>query len=229
MIRSYRRDLDWLEWCLRSIERYCTGFRDVIVVVPQSCRDWLARRSLPVGVRAAFCADYRLDYLGQQVTKLHADRLTDAEYVCHVDSDCVFVRPTRSADLLVGGRPRVHMAAYEALDPHLPWREATERFLGQPVPYEFMRSPPYTFPRWLYPQLRAHALDNHGVNLTEYVLSQAPRGFSEFNALGAYAFWRHRDEFEWCDTLDPEPPCRVYWSWAGLDEATCREIEGLLS
>ncbi len=229
VIRSYQRDLDWLECCLRSIERYCTGFRDVVVVVPDRCRAWLERRSIPAGVRTALCPDYRVDYLGQQVTKLHADLLTDADHICHVDSDCIFTRPTSPADLFEDGRPRVRMAAYDDLDPHLPWQETTERFLGRPMPYEFMRRPPYTFPRWLYPALRDHAVKAHRMDVSEYVLAQPLRGFSEFNALAGYAYWRHRDSFEWCTDPDPDPPCRVYWSWGGLDLATSREIEALLA
>ena len=232
VIRSYRRDLDWLAYCLRSIDRFCSGFRHVVLVVPRSCGDWLSRRTLPLRDRTVLCADYAQDYLGQQVTKLHADCITDADYICHVDSDCVFVRPTKPGDLIADGRPQVRLAPYAALDRHMPWQAVTEEFLGRPVAYEFMRSPPYTFPRWLYPAVRQHAMERHGVALADYVLSRRPRGFSEFNALAAYAFWRHHDAFEWCNlTVDAvvEPACRVFWSWAGLDASTTRQIEELLA
>ncbi|MEU1817001.1 hypothetical protein ABZ543_17660 [Streptomyces roseifaciens] len=38
------------------------------------------------------CPDYAEDYLGQQVTKVLADRLTDADFIAHLDSDCVIRR-----------------------------------------------------------------------------------------------------------------------------------------
>jgi hypothetical protein len=232
LIRSYQRDFGWLAQCLRSIERFCEGFRDVVVVVPRSSHERLSRLRLPLDPRTLSCPDYRQDYLGQQVTKLHADLYTDADYVCHVDSDCVFRRLTRPEDLLADGRPRVNMAPYAVLDRYLPWRDATERFLGLPVAYEFMRTPPYTFPRWLYQSVRDHAIARHGRSVTQYVLAQEPRGFSEFNALAAYGFWRNRAAFDWCDVSQvatPEPSCRVYWSWAGLDPTTLGEIDALLA
>lgn len=228
-IRSYYRDFSWLAYCLEAISRHCRGFRKVVLVVPASSRerlDWLGLKA----DETLTCPDYRDDYLGQQVTKLHADLLTDADFICHIDSDCIFQRRTRPADLFQDGRPRVLMARYARLDRHVPWKALTERFLGWPVANEFMRTPPYTFPRWLYPALRQHAQAKHGMPLEQYIVSQPPRGFSEFNALSAYAFRRHREHFTWVDVhrqAPPKPVCRVYWSWAGIDAKTRGELEAL--
>ncbi len=230
MIRSYYRDLRWLELCLQSIRRHCSGFRRTIVVVPASSRARLDHAGLAGDVTLT-CPDVPDDYLGQQVTKLTADLLTDAGLICHVDSDCIFRRATTPRDLLVDGRPYVLLEPYDRLDPHVPWKLLTERFLGGRVEHEFMRSPPYTFPRWTYRALRAHALETLGTPLEEYVLAQPHRGFSEFNALGAYAYRFHRSEFTWIDPLvdrAPEPPCRVFWSRTGPTAEQLREIAELL-
>ena len=230
MVRSYYRDLRWLELCLRSIATHCRGFRRTILVVPASSRARLDHLGL-AGDLTVTCSDFADDYLGQQVTKLTADQLTDAELICHVDSDCVFRRPTTPADLLVGRRPYVLLEPYERLDPHVPWKALTERFLGGTVEHEFMRTPPYTFPRWIYAALRAHALETQGVPLEEYVVAQPHRGFSEFNALGSFAYRFHREEFMWIDPLvdePPEPPCRAFWSRTGPSAEQLREIAELL-
>src|ERR1700694_677382 len=92
-IRAYWKDLDWLELCLASRTRYCSGFHDVVVTIPRGSEPWLRRACLPRVARIEFCRDYRDDYLGQQSTKLHADTFTDADFICHVDADCIFVRP----------------------------------------------------------------------------------------------------------------------------------------
>ncbi len=199
-------------------------------MVPAASRerlDWLGLS----GDRTITCPDYADDYLGQQVTKLHADLLTDADYVCHVDSDCVFVRSTQPSDLFDRDIPRVTMVPYRTLDRQVPWRDITQRFIGAPIEYEYMRGPPYTFPVWLYPALREHTRALHGMTAERYVLSQPPRGFSEINALGAYAYVRHRDSFSWHDLSSasaPDPACHVYWSWGGIDSATQEELETLL-
>jgi Family of unknown function (DUF6492) len=233
-IRSYYKDLEWLELCVASIATYCRGFRAVVVVVPRSSRPWLERRrGLPATVRLEWCPDYRDDYLGQQVTKLYADTLTDADFVCHVDSDCIFCRPIAPDELVdEGGRPRMVTRPYARLDRHVPWRRPTEAFLGWTVDHHFMQRPPFTFPRWLYAEVRRHAVDTHGTDLDRYVLTRPPRGFSEFNVLGAFAHARYRDRFVWLeDSLaDLGPPvCCWYWSWGGLDGGVRGEIEAILS
>jgi hypothetical protein len=233
IIRSYYRDFGWLRQCLASIGRWCTGFRRTVVVLPGSSLDrWTHLDATPAGVEVIGCPDYPDDYLGQQISKLYADELTDADYLWHVDSDCVFRRRTSPGDLVRNGRPVQLMEPYAALGRYVPWRELTENFLGVDTPYEFMRQPPYVFPRWLYAEVRAFCLARHGVTLAEYVRAQPPRGFSEFNALSGYAWHFHPEAFSWVDlTTEPltDPCCRVFWSRAGLDAASRAEISRLLA
>jgi hypothetical protein len=231
LIRSYYKDFQWLRYALRSIRKYCRGFSRVIVVIPESSRrklDWMGL----AGDLTLTCGDYPDDYLGQQVTKLTADTLTEADFICHIDSDCVFCRPTGPEDLFEAGKPRVLMAPYARLDRHVPWKGLVEKLLRQQVDYEFMRMPPYTFPRWLYAEFRQHISSLHGRSLEHYILDQPPRGFSEFNALTAFAFSRYPAAFHWVD-VDAWPSsrqhCRVYWSWGGIDAAVRSELEALLA
>jgi hypothetical protein len=202
----------------------------VVVVSPRTGAP-AVRRALPEWARLEICPNYRDDYLGQQVSKLYADELTDADLISHVDSDVVFVRPTIPNDLLDAGRPRIIRRDVGRLGRHRPWLASTERFLGLPVAYDFMQQPPFTYPRWLYPRVRAHCLTRHGMSLERYVTNRPPRGFSEFNVLGAYAEAYHPTAFAWREaSMYQEPPfCRWYWSREGLDVARRRELDGLLA
>lgn len=231
-IRSYRKDLGWLELCLAAVAKFCRGFRAVVVVVPRASERWLRRLPpLAPNVRVEICPDYADDYLGQQLTKLQADHFTDADFVCHVDSDCIFTQPVSPDDLLDAGRPRIVMRSYASLDRHWPWQAPTEAFLGWKVTHDFMQRPPFVFPRWIYAEFRAHARSQHGMDLEQYILSRPPRAFSEFNALGAFAHARHTQSFSWelvGDERTADSTCRWYWSWGGLDDGTRTEIEALL-
>jgi hypothetical protein len=230
-IRSYWKDLEWLRFCLESAHRYCHGFRSVIVVVPRATEPWLKRAGLQPPGRIEFCQDYCDDYLGQQVSKLLADKFSDADFICHVDSDCVFCRPTAPENLIVDGKPRVLMQSNELLGRHRPWQKPTEAFLGCTVLDDFMRQPPFTYPRWLYECVRKHVSAVHHTDIESYIMRQPPRGFSEFNALGAYAWQYHHDDFSWVDTavtVPPLPHCRWYWSWGGINRATRQEIQDIL-
>jgi len=230
LIRSYHRDFRWLSYCLRSIALFCSGFRQIVLVVPQSSAGRLKQLDLR-GVVVAICGNYEVDYLGQQATKIKADLFSDADYICHVDSDWVFTRPCRPSDLHAGGRLTVGMTPYAALPPDIPWKQATERLLGHEVTHDFMRRQPYTFPRWLYPELRDDAERRHGQDIESYILRQPPLGFSEFNALGSFAYARHRAAFAWLDAGDaslPPPICKCYWSWGGLSEPIREDLERIL-
>ena len=229
-IRSYYRDFCWLTYCLRSIATFCTGFRRIVLVVPKSDAPRLTKLDLG-GVSVADCRNYEIDYLGQQVTKIKADLFSDADYICHVDSDWIFTRPCRPADLYVGGKLAIGMVAYTELPPTIPWKSATEKLLGHVVRHDFMRLQPYTFPRWLYPALRDDVERRHGQDVESYILRQSPLGFSEFNALGSFAYARHHDDFAWLDIGDrglTPPLCKCYWSWGGLSEPIRKEIEAIL-
>jgi len=232
LIRTYHRDLEWLGYCLSSIEKFCTGFRSTLVMVPKSTIPWLARSGISTdATRLVVCPDYKDDYLGQQVSKLYADVVTDAELICHVDADCLFSRPVTPGDLSPRGKVRILMAPAAALGRQYPWRRPTEKFLGWRVEYDYMRRPPFTFPRWLYDEVRTFCLEVHGVTLDRYIVSQPPRGFSEFNVLGAFAFERHRDRFDWVDTAEEPSPaelCRWFWSWGGIDAGTRDQIAEIL-
>lgn len=231
-IRSYSKDLPWLELCLASIRKFCKGFRRVIVVFPCASRPWLRRiPAFDEGVEVRFCRDYRDDYLGQQATKLMADSFSDADFICHVDVDFIFFRTVTPEDLIAAGRPRVVMRPYSLQGRHWPWRKPTESFLGWEVTDDFMQHPPFTYPSWLYPELRSHATAIHGMDIETYVTTRPPRGFSEFNALGAFAYAHHKDRFIWVDNsrADPgEPFCRWYWTWGGIDEVVRAEINAAL-
>lgn len=233
LIRSYWKDLAWLELCLASIRRFCRGFRRVILVLPGSSRPWLRRSAISTAdITIVFCAEYADDYLGQQVTKLMADHYSDADFICHVDADCIFARPCTPEQLIVAGRPRIVVRTDACADRHWPWRQPTEQFLRWPVREDFMQQPPFVFPGWLYHEVREFSLQTHHIDLETYVISQPPRGFSEFNVLAAFAFRHHHDRFLWLDRQRrdlPPPFCRWYWSWQGVDAHTRSEIQALLS
>ena len=231
VVRSYYRDIQWLRYCLRSIDRFCNAFRQTLVVVPESCRERIHRSPLD-RVETIFCPNYADDYLGQQVTKLYADTITDADYILHVDSDCTFRVPVRPDVLLSDGRPEVMITPVEAFQRTPPWQAQTERALGFPVKYDYLRRQPQIYPRWLYGHLRAHVRAIHGRELTDYVLDQGPLGFSEFNALGALAHRDYPDAFCWREWLMPdydERFCRIHWSWGGLTAEIRNELEAILA
>lgn len=241
-IKSYAADVRWLAYCLRSVQKFCTGFREIILVFPEHEKEALRELNL-TAEKVCFCKEPPGEgYLAQQVVKLKADHYTDSDFITYLDSDCMVIHPMSPEDLIVGyvvgyARPVILYTPYTSLvkqdgTPDTPWQEITSKALGMRVRYEFMRRHPMTAPRQLLQSFRLYIKKTHGVTVETYVMSQPNREFSEFNALWAYAYYR---EPEVCHFVNTEtgalPPLfvRQWWSWSGLTDAERQEMEKILA
>lgn len=230
-IRTYPGDYQWLGYCLQSIKQFARGFRKVWIVSPGDN---------PYGPLMEIEAEWKKindetedGYLAQQITKLYADVLTDyqSDYILHLDSDVILSREVTPGDFFdSNGKPVWYYTPYAAIQ--TPWQEITEKFMLFTQPYEFMRRFPMIIPRWLYPRLREFCHKIHGRVISEYIRTQPMRAFSEFNALGAYAYFHHQDSFAWRDTTAMEtmpPPFGVqFHSWGGITPEVKKQIEQIL-
>ena len=107
---------------IRSTETTLQGnFRHV----PGSQRWWLDGQGWPVR-----------GWIVQQLTKMSADRVTDAQYLLFADSDLQFIRPFDESDVVRDGRLRLHRipgAKQEGV--HLTWHQRAGALLGTPREY----------------------------------------------------------------------------------------------
>jgi hypothetical protein len=222
VIRSYFRDFRWLRLALMSIDAFVRGYREIVLILPESSVDRWRESLVPEGMslRLVTCVDYADDYLGQQVSKLYADHVSDADYIVHLDSDCAFVRPiVCGRDLFRGGRP-IHMYRRAGARPAIDgWRMSVGNILGINADREFMVTLPAVYPRDIYSELRQFVLTRHGCELSNLVLAQRSDQFSEFSVLGAYAFEYSHERFEWVEAGVESLvtwPCIQFWSRGGV-------------
>lgn len=236
-VKSYKKDAPWLEYCLRSIETFSSGFNGCVIIWP------LTSGGAPLGALAnnlrktvLFQEEYGPNgYLSQQVFKLYADEFTAAEFICYIDSDTIFTRPVSPEMFFTGEKINWLISPHSTVD--TPWQHGAEKFLKQPVEFEFMRRFCLTVPRWLLQEVRYFCQKHHGVSMSEYVMAQEPPNpaFSEFNILGAYAYAFYQERFNWIDTSQvPEsewPPLVVLQSYShdGLSAEKIAEFETILS
>lgn len=228
VIRSYEGDFDWLTYSLRSIARFATGFRRVVVIVPDG-------QVPPTGTNeTVFHVKERMEgYMHQQLSKLHADAFSDADYLLFQDSDTIFTRPITPRDVITqGGKvhwlytPRASMGSGADT-----WRKETEKAMLQPVEHEFMRRHPFCVPRWALEGLRAWFWRAHGQSLESYIAEQQDRQFSEWNVLGAWLWLHHHSRANWINT-DVElgvPFVIQHYSWGGLKDDTRKLMEAALA
>jgi len=250
-LKTYGADHEWASYCLRSIDKFCRGFRRVVVISPDPFTP-PAMQHVPVEV-LTLPEPIQDGYLGQQLYKLAAHQFSDADYICHIDSDCVFVQVVTPEtylelheDKVVENGPNGFFHSIFTVRPAwlhtpystgltVPWREPTEKFMGEPVEFEFMRRQPFMLPRWAYAELESFCQRTHGCHIGDYIARQPLRAFSEYNAMGAFLYRFHYDKFHWINTAEaPESEWPLLtvdqrWSWGGLTDEVRAHFEQILA
>lgn len=226
VVASCTKDIPYLHYCLKSIDKFATGFRNVILVVAEeeepSFRMYQNQCVLKTYRRVSDSVKWQIH---AQAMKCFADTFSDADFILHDDSDCIFTEPVVPEDYFVGGKPVMLIRPFSTL-PDSPWRTPTEKALGWPVEFECMARHPQVNPHGLYAVMRRRVEQVYGIPFERYVLSQRgefPFGFSEHCTLGAYALhdpaWKK--QFHWIDTSTqarPKDKLMQFWSHSPPDK-----------
>lgn len=237
-IVSYAPDIPFLEVCLKSIEKHCSGFQEVVVAFPVMHQPLLK----PMRTSARFVFDNRNPsnpFNSHQSVKCHADKYLESDYILHLDSDCMLIKPTKPEDYFEDGKPVLLCHPFEDLQKHSPqcmyYQDVVEKALGWKPEMETMRRHPAVHPRWLYSKVREHISNHVGVPFEHYVLScsgEGALGFTEFPTLGAYAHRFHHDDYHWIDTSKntsqvhhSDDHLKQFWSRKGMTDDIKKEVE----
>lgn len=228
-IKTFPGDFEWLQYCLRSIQRFATGFRRVVVITSNGSAP-------PTGTNEIvyYVHEPENGYLYQQVVKLHADQFTDAEFVVLIDSDTIFTRPVCPEDFITDNRrPRWLFTPYASIDSGdgQTWKEPTAKIMMRPVAHEFMRRHPFCIPAWALREFRAWMWRIHGMSIESFIMGQMDREFSEFNAIGAWLWFYRHDQVEWVNTDEEMGTVHVHqhYSWGGLNDDIRKNLEAALA
>lgn len=226
-IRTYKRDIEWLDFCLQSIHRNLKGWDEIVVGVPAGQEDHL--RFLE-SERKVSCPRFREDYVGQQVAKLQAHRHVRGDYVLFVDSDVVFLPGADVGDFLDGDRPIIGKCRYASLAAKgaadVKWQAAVANLFGESPEWEYMRS----HGSRLYHTDTLRAFAARFPELEAYARGVPKRLFSEFNLLGYFAEQQEPGRYRFVDvdaTALTAPRSRQFWTVDGLTPATLAELAAL--
>ncbi len=230
LIVSYAHDIPYLRYCLRSIRKFASGFNGVTLVVPEDEYEEFHELMIPGDRLRSYKRnpDKAKWHLHAQVQKCLADvHCKGVDFILHTDSDCIFTEPVTPADYFVDGNPVLLIEPYSNLK-DCPWKEVTEKVIGERIDWETMRRHPQVNSRALYSDFRRHVSRVHQAPFEQWVLSQKPTfpwGFSEHNALGAFAWndpvWHGM--YHWIDvSQDGHPPSSKkltqFWSLSPPDK-----------
>lgn len=227
-IRTYSKDLPWLAYALKSIHKYVTGYRNIIIAIPEKERHLLNHLTAEtvIGVK-----DLEDGYLGQQLTKMQAWRYTDADAVVFWDSDVVATRPIDiRTEYFNDGKPIVYKTRYSSINANgqaCPWQPITAKAVGFVPEWEYMRRMPLVYLTRTLALCEDYMDRKHSRTLASYLHAQPHRAFSEFNVLGAYAEENAADRYHFIDTESIDmPPCAVdqMWSWGKITDEVMEKM-----
>lgn len=235
VIMSYALDSVWLSYCLKSIRRWTSGFTTVNVVYPD-VDDAIMRPRIDEygGVPIPYAEDRSKGHLSQNLAKCKADLFTGAEYIMHVDSDCIFWKESKPEDFFDNGKPILLRRRWVDAADAICWRYPTIASLGFDPMYETMCRLPIVHHRDAYSLTRSHVSNHVKRSFDDYVLSQKPTfpyGFCEFNTIGGVVLSQMADRYKFVDVPPyPESPVRQLWShqiWTpSLTDWLTRATEG---
>lgn len=234
LIVSYAKDYPWLKYSLKSTLKYAKGFHAITVVVPRKSEAQFAHLCEAYDVRLQLFDEAEdKGRTHQQIIKCLADQYvtTEAEYIFHMDSDCIWHTPSTPGNYFHDGKPIYVIRPYDSLydaekqvnSDCYQWKAVAEKALGFEIKQYTMCRHPTVFPRWLYPEFRNWIECQQKAPFTEWVLAQHkpfPDGFAEFPTIGAFAYEFYHQEFHWVDCAkepDAQPDrMKNFWSHGGL-------------
>lgn len=223
-IRTYKRDVEWLDFCLQSIEKNLVGWDEIVVGIPKGQEHHL--RYLK-NIKIVLEPYFKEDYIGQQVSKLLSHRHTKGTYTLIVDSDLIFLPGANISDYLDGDCPIIGIKSIPPLQ---------NKFSGTytpPIVKLFKQSAPYTYmvdshAARLYRRNTLESFERHFPHIESFAREQPRRrGFSEFEFLGFYIHLYESKNYCLLD-LDKEKPkihhTRQFWNVDGLTKEILSEL-----
>jgi hypothetical protein len=241
LIVTFQRDFEYLKHCLRSIGKFATGFSTLQVLVPNrdlpGLKDTL--NALPENGNRPFrdfsilggdeWPDKGMTWHMAQI--MHSDEwCPTADFVIHVDSDCIFTAPVTPATFIKNGKPILQYERFESIGQRHPgvveWQKVTQNCLPFDIHFETMRQHGETYSRATYAEARKLMQQKTGQSVDDYIRSGRnafPQEFCEFVTLGNVAIHCFPDKYHLVDNALKENPDKgdfpigQFWSHGAID------------
>ncbi len=251
LIITYAKDWDWLVYALRCCRKFLSGFQGVTVACPNADMAKFNTLLHQFDVRL-----YGYDEVPGKGMLQHFVKMAEADlflpsttkYFLTLDADAMFHTSSRPEHFFWMDKPYWIVRTWDSLttdDPRNPgakcisdcyqWRSVTAAQLGFDPELYTMCVNSQAMPLSMLKHYREHLQSVHKKPFKKYMLegrNEFPQTRVDFNALGAFAYKFHRDEFTWFDIEKgpfPQDRKKVYWSHGGLNPEIVTEIEGFLA
>ena len=221
-IRTYKRDIAWLDFCLQSIHRNLKGWDEIVVCIPKGQEHHLRYAE---GIRIVTSPVYKDDYVGQQVRKLLCHQRVSGDLVLIVDSDLIFLPGAAVTDYMEGGMPRILTYKWPKPDDYLTtgWRPTVVKLFGAYPPCSFMQG----HGARLFRKSTLEAFSHRFPDIDKFARQLPRKQFSEFEFLGFFVFVHERSSYHLTELTESPMPTyhtRQYWNVDGITPAVLAEM-----
>lgn len=194
-IKSHKPDFWLLQLALQTISKNVIGYNNIILIIPEQDKHEFDTRYLPERTLIHYVVDQFPGWLFQQYLKMVAYKYCYSDYIMFSDSDCLFDHPIDLQEFIVDDKPEILYTSWDKVGDAIAWKEPTEKFMKEPVQWEFMRRN-----NCIYHRNTLIAISQYEPNLEHLIMGSGK--WSEFNCFGAYAYKNERDNYTWVNTDD---------------------------
>ena len=240
-IKTYHKDFIWLEYCIKSIKKFCKGFRDVVIVcdddgnlIPENITKIMPLKVFYEKVPTNIDFMTNIGYNWQQNIKLNWIKYTDADVVFIFDSDYFLVEPTIPNNYKLDGKYYWIYRDWNKAGGANIWKVSTDNILGIYTHNEAMTSPCFVLRRDT--TIKFHEYIKNKYNTTsfwEMILREHIATFSEFNIFGNFIYYIYDTNYKKIMVEEskslPNHKIIQSWSWGGLKEEEIKKREEILN
>lgn len=230
--KTYSKDFWLLYISLQTLAKNVTGFNQIVILIPDHEKGLFDIRKVPKDIAGSVLIIYVKEeghgYLFQQWCKVNAYNYCKSAFILFADSDCIWDHKEDLSVYVEDWKPEILFTDYEQIEDAKIWIEPTSAFIKEPVKFEFMRRNCL-----IYHRDTLVAISKYAPDLKNTILNAEM--FSEFNAIGAYAFKYEKDKYRFVNTdtwTYTEPKATQIWSHSskaeGISEVHLREYIKML-
>jgi hypothetical protein len=223
-IKTYPKDYDWLIYSLQSVKKRVKGYGTLHIVIPEGTeKEFYSKiKDFPPETNVHAVKEECNGYIWQQYIKMSAFNYSHADQIVFFDSDNIWQIDTDYSQGIE--KPLILMTDYSKVGDAICWKQVVDDIFKKDVRYEFMRRLPFVYHRSTLTSFAEWIK----CDLKDFIIKR--NRFSEFNVIGAYAYYYEPEKYTFLDTDNwtfTKPLLRQFWSLEGLDK-NIKEVLSLL-
>jgi hypothetical protein len=225
-IKTYYKDFIWLEYLLKSIKKFASGFRNVVIVsdeghlLPPHFHDILPFTIIYVKVPTTpLPMEHGIGYAWQQCVKLTWYKYTNADHVVVFDSDNMLTRPTTPESFKTNGKYNWYYRPWKDAGNGIVHKPNVDKILNYNTVYDSMCCTVFCFTKSSTAQLERYLHQRYGTsNLWVIMHKLRIISVSEFNIYGNFIHTIQHPDYHYVYDLSNIFNSTILqsWSWGGL-------------